>query len=255
MLLTSWLQSIRSTHVRRNNRKTRAAAQVEVLEDRTLLSVGSVFIQATGTLMVSTDTSDDVAITADTGGNVLVNGVNPQTGPLSATAVLGISVTGGQGANDIDLSGVATADFTALTAGAIEVHGGDGTDTMTASPLGGFYVGDHGDDVLTGGLGDDTINGDDGNDTIDGNAGADNLIGEDGNDVIDGGAGDDVISAGDGADQDLLIGHDGQDDLDGQGGSPDTLVGSDAFDILNDNAGSDLVDNTFEFLADWIDAA
>ena len=47
----------------------------------------------------------------------------------------------------------------------------------------------------------------------------------------------------------------GADTLNGQGGSPDTLVGSDAFDLLNDNAGSDLVDNTFEFVADWIDAA
>ena len=43
--------------------------------------------------------------------------------------------------------------------------------------------------------------------------------------------------------------------MDGQGGSPDTLVGNDAFDILNDNAGSDLVDNTFAFVAGWIDAA
>ena len=31
--------------------------------DRTLLSVSSVFIQATGTLIIATDTSDDVAIT------------------------------------------------------------------------------------------------------------------------------------------------------------------------------------------------
>jgi len=36
---------------------------------------------------------------------------------------------------------------------------------------------------------------------------------------------------------------------------PDTLVGGDAFDTLNDNAGDDIVDNKFVFIADWIDGA
>ena len=36
-----------------------SSAHVELLENRTLLSVGSRFIQATGTLVISTDTSDD----------------------------------------------------------------------------------------------------------------------------------------------------------------------------------------------------
>jgi hypothetical protein len=67
------------------------------------------------------------------------------------------------------------------------------------------------------------------------------------------GDGDDTLRGR--ADQDLLIGHDREDNLNGQGGSPDTLIGSDAFDTINDNAGSDLVDGMFAFVADWIDAA
>ena len=85
------------------------------------------------------------------------------------------------------------------------------------------------------------------------NGGDDTILGERGLDTLHGGDGDDTLRGG--ADQDLLIGHDGEDNLNGQGCGPDTLVGSDAFDILDDNAGSDLVDGAFVFAADWIDAA
>ena len=55
--------------------------------------------------------------------------------------------------------------------------------------------------------------------------------------------------------QNLSVDHDGPVNLDSQRGSPNTLVGSDAFDTIDDNAGSDLVDHTFEFVADWIGVA
>ena len=41
-----------------------------------------------------------------------------------------------------------------------------------------------------------------------------------------------------------------------QGDRQDTLIGNDAFDVINDNNGRGevVVDNTFAFFADWIDA-
>ena len=44
--------------------------------------------------------------------------------------------------------------------------------------------GDSGNNVLTGGAGDDTINGLGGNDTLNGGAGVDQLFGGDGNDTL-----------------------------------------------------------------------
>ena len=80
MFLTPWLHSLtkRSTHNHRR-RSTNVTPVVEKLEDRTLLSVSSVFIQATGTLVIATDTSDDVAVTTGLANEVLINGQNPST--------------------------------------------------------------------------------------------------------------------------------------------------------------------------------
>ena len=105
-------------------------------------------------------------------------------------------------------------------------------------------IGGPNDDTLLGGDGEDTLFAGDFDDSLNGGAGNDSMRGGNGNDLMRGASGNDTLNGG----------H-GEDNLNGQGGSPDTLVGSDAFDILDDNAGSDLVDNTFEFVADWIDAA
>ncbi len=57
-----------------------------------------------------------------------------------------------------------------------------------------------GDDVLSGGAGDDVLRGEGGNDVLSGGAGDDVLKGQGGGDVLVGGAGNDVLSGGGGQD-------------------------------------------------------
>ena len=57
-------------------------------------------------------------------------------------------MTGGSGANAIDLSGVTTAAFTGLTGSfPVTIDGAGGGDTITGSPF---------NDSITGGAGNDT---------------------------------------------------------------------------------------------------
>jgi Ca2+-binding RTX toxin-like protein len=115
-------------------------------------------------------------------------------------------------------------------------------------------TGTAGDDILSGGLGSDTLNGVQGNDTLSGGSGNDQLLGENGNDSLSGlggndtlfgHAGDDSLSGGTGNDQlygrsghDLLNGGDGKDILVG-GGGKDRLNGGLGKDTLTGNSGAD----------------
>ena len=107
---------------------------------------------------------------------------------------------------------------------------GDGTDIETDyfKNIDGFIItaGD-GNDVLTGGAGDDSFVGNDGDDTLYGGAGDDWFRGEDGDDTLYGGA-----------DNDQLIGRDGNDTIYGGDGN-DRLYGDDGDDILDGGAGTD----------------
>ncbi|WP_262696492.1 beta strand repeat-containing protein [Kordiimonas aquimaris] len=86
--------------------------------------------------------------------------------------------------------------------------------------------GDNGNELFTGGAGDDTIDADFGNDTLNGGAGNDSLnagsgedtlSGDDGNDTLLGGTNDDILNGG--AGDDFLVGGDvGADTLDGGSG-------------------------------------
>ncbi|MEH2513014.1 Ca2+-binding RTX toxin-like protein [Nitrobacteraceae bacterium AZCC 1564] len=89
-------------------------------------------------------------------------------------------------------------DFLASTAGGgYVVDGGDGDDQIYMS---GSTVG--GDDVITGGAGNDTLDGGMGNDKVDGGDGNDTLFGGDDNDTLIGGTGSDLYYywSGDGND-------------------------------------------------------
>lgn len=88
--------------------------------------------------------------------------------------------------------------------------------------------GTSGDDVISGGLGIQTINGLDGNDTINGGLAAD---------IIFGGNGDDTLSGAAGAD--LIYGQPGDDNISG-GNEPDRLYGGSGEDIINGNGQSDV---------------
>ncbi|WP_158547814.1 beta strand repeat-containing protein [Rhodosalinus sediminis] len=97
--------------------------------------------------------------------------------------------------NSLDASSSSAAvTFSADAAGqGVTMTGGEGADDFTGSGLADVINGGAGDDVINGGAGDDVISGGAGNDTLDGGAGADNVFGGAGADVIDVGQGSDFI--------------------------------------------------------------
>lgn len=127
--------------------------------------------------------------------------------------------------------------------------------TLTVAPTEGVtLVGGNGAEILTGGVGDDTIDGRGGADRLFGQAGNDRLLGGRGADHLDGGEGNDTVLAGAGFDElfgregdDYLNGEDGEDTLDGgtgndilQGGrGADTLAGGEGNNLLDGGAGAD----------------
>ena len=137
-----------------------------------------------GVLTVNSNANDAIAITS-VGGLVKVGGGDPD-GAVNSADVTAIDVSGGPGANDINLAGVSGTAFTTLTS--VTVDGGDGNDTINGSQLA---------DELEGGVGDDRIIGDNNP------AGTkDESRGESGNDTMvwNPGDGDDINEGGDGSD-------------------------------------------------------
>ncbi len=137
-----------------------------------------------GVLTVNSTANDAIAITS-VGGDVKVNGADPD-GVVDSADITAIDVSGGPGANNINLAGVNGNDFTALTS--VTVDGGEGNDTINGTQLA---------DELEGGNGDDRIIGDNNP------AGThDESRGESGNDTMvwNPGDGDDINEGGDGSD-------------------------------------------------------
>ena len=148
-------------------------------------------VSGTGVLTVNSDANDAITITS-VAGDVKVNGGNPGGGPAVASAgITAIDVSGGPGANNINLSGVNGTDFPALADGTdVTIDGGEGNDTINGSLLA---------DHLEGGNGDDRIISDDSQ-----LGSRDELLGEGGNDTMvwnpgdddddnDGGLGNDTV--------------------------------------------------------------
>jgi Ca2+-binding RTX toxin-like protein len=139
-----------------------------------------------GDLVVTSDAGDPIVIT-DVGGNVKINGADPGTGAAASSTIDSIAVTGGPGANNIDLKAVNGTAFPALQT--VTVNGGAGNDTINGSLLA---------DTLDGGNGNDRIIGDDNplgtNDVMRGQNGNDALVWNPGDDddVNEGGDGDDT---------------------------------------------------------------
>lgn len=124
----------------------------------------------------------------------------------------------------------------------IVAFGGPGNDTIIADPCGAMPVelhGGEGDDTLIGGRSDSVLYGDGGNDQLHGKAGNDRLYGGDGDDVLFGDAGNDVLDGGP-TGNDVLVGGKGSDQLVASddrslligGAGADTLLGGLAEDIL-----------------------
>ena len=144
------------------------------------------------------------------------------------------TIAGGAGFDTLDLSD-ATGAITLDIAGGKVSGAGIGADSF--SSIEAFLLG-AGDDVLTGGNGDETFDGGAGNDTLKGGAGDDTLSGGLGNDTLDGGSGDDVVAGG--AGDDVLKAGSGDDVVDGGDGSDNIDAGS-GDDIVTAGAGNDIV--------------
>ncbi len=138
----------------------------------------------------------------------------------------------------------------------LEIHGGDGNDTLIGSQGKDSILGGAGDDVIQGNEGEDIIRGGSGSDSIDAGADSDSVFGDEDNDTIDGGTGSDVVRGGSGNDllkagnglefnrlfgqegNDTLVGGSGVDKLDG-GADDDFVFGGDLGDILSGGDGND----------------
>jgi hypothetical protein len=79
-------------------------------------SVDSAFDAGSGTLTVTSNAGDGIAIACQGSGpgQVIVNGAAPGGGPANCDAVTKIIVTGGPGANALDLRGVTLANDTTV---------------------------------------------------------------------------------------------------------------------------------------------
>jgi Ca2+-binding RTX toxin-like protein len=116
------------------------------------------------------------------------------------------------------LGAAAFGFWSELSAGPVNLTGGDGPDQLHGSTL---------DDVLVGGAGNDILYGHDGNDIVQGGDGDDWLIDDAGVNVLSGGAGNDLISAEGGSEN--------------TGSADSTLDGGDGNDILYAGNGNAVV--------------
>jgi hypothetical protein len=124
----------------------------------------TVTASVTGTeLAVASDASDPITVSCP-GGNVKVNGFDPVGGPAACASLTGIGVTGGPGANAVDLSSLTPDDLGA--AREILVTGAAGEDTITGSQVAELIEGGEGDDRIVGARGNDVMLGGDGDDRI-----------------------------------------------------------------------------------------
>jgi Ca2+-binding RTX toxin-like protein len=151
-------------------------------------------------------TGDDT-IDGGTGNDLLMDGGdaditvtnNAMTGGLGDNVLVSVEralITGGAGANRIDLSGFLVEGFTTST-----VLAGDGDDTLIGSAANEVFRGDQGNDLIIAGGGNDYLAGGSGADTLDGGDGDDRLRGQGGSgDRLTGGSGRNDLNGGAGND-------------------------------------------------------
>ena len=244
MRFTSWLENLwRPRRLDRRNCRP-LARSVDVLEDRTLLSVSTLFVN--GELRVIADADETVEVGTDVDGNVQVTvdgTVDTTIAPVPSASVESLLVIGGDLDNGLDLSGVQSVDYSfqdingnPLT---VRVEAGDGNDSITGTAdLGVTIVAGDGDDTVTLLGGDNLVDAGDGDDSVLGGPGGDSVVGGDGHDTLSGGLGDDLLSGDDGID--VVSGGDGQDSITG-GDGPDLLNGDDGNDDINGESGRDTI--------------
>lgn len=166
-----------------------------------------------------------------------VAGEGTLTGTVTGTDALieieQAQLTGGDGANVIDVSGFD---------GPATLDGGAGADVLTGGDGGATITGGAGADSITGGTSADDLRGGEDNDSILGGDGQDTIFGDAGDDILNGGADNDTVNGSAGSD--TIDGAAGDDVLNGNGGSGDILTGGAGNDTLDGGDGDDRVSET-----------
>jgi Ca2+-binding RTX toxin-like protein len=147
---------------------------------------------------------DQLEITGDNGGNVLIGDDSRET----FIAMGGDDLIQGEGGADL-IYGNQGADTIYGNPGGDVVYGGQDGDTVYGGQDGDTIYGGLGNDIIYGNLGDDDIFANQGDDVLFGGQSSDLIHGGQGNDEIIGGAGDDLLVGGQGAD--ILTGGEGAD--------------------------------------------
>jgi len=278
MLLSNLWGFKRRLTSRRNRPALAADRTSQVLEQRTLLTVSTLFADNELSIFIE-DGNDNVTVRTNPAAPAFVqvlinNSVDVSLPPVQASQVARLTINGSDTQNTIDLTGVTAAAFNFVDPDTgdgiqIQVDAGNGDDTIfapvdvTATLIGGhgadliqqaptatvglnILAGDGNDTVATGN-GNDTINGGNGADIIFSFGGNDIIVAGDGHDLVDGGDGNDSIDAGTGRDtidgglgNDSIDGGDGADSLIGNGGN-DTLIGGLLNDTLDGGFGDDVL--------------
>ncbi|RDJ23335.1 tandem-95 repeat protein [Bosea caraganae] len=167
-------------------------------------------------------------------GEVIFEGLPPQTSASWTTYSFDVVGGSGNGSNRLEFIDTGVADSWGAGVALDDVHFVKTADVPAGTPGDDIITGTSRDDVILAGLGDDEVHGAAGNDTIDGGEGDDLLDGGEGDDVLKGGAGDDELigSAG----NDVLIGGAGDDLFDGGDGIDTADYSGDAAGIVLDLA-------------------
>lgn len=162
------------------------------------------------------------------------------------------------GGSFIVSAGSATARTYLGESGNDKITGGTLADTMFGGTGGDTLDGADGADVLVGELGTNVLTGGNGADSLFGGVDADTLHGGMDNDVIVGGDQNDLATGGTGAD--LLYGQNGADSLSGDAGDDsivggagaDSLDGGDDTDVLDGGADNDTITGGTDFVQDFL---
>ncbi|MGE3313912.1 MAG: calcium-binding protein [Planctomycetaceae bacterium] len=238
---------------RSRNQQSTCSAEVELLEDRQLLTA----TLANGVLTITgTENADRIRVKLD-GANLTVkegSTVNTFTAAqvtsivanglggddriiLSKDIQIPATIDGGTG-NDFIVGGARNDTLTGGI-GIDRIDGRDGADTINGGDDDDWLNGQDGDDIINGGLGNDRIRGGEGDDTLKGDAGDDRIRGDRGDDDIDGGADNDLIDGGLGDDD---IHGDGGNDKINTGGGEDEAFGDEGDDLIRGDGEEDNLD-------------
>jgi Ca2+-binding RTX toxin-like protein len=207
-----------------------------------------------GFLYVNGTEGPDTISVSCVGGQVRVNGTDPDTGPYTCEDLEQISVKGRGGPDGIDLAGVSDRDVPLLDLA--RVQGGEGDDVIEGSGAPDLLVGQEGFDVIDGGPGRDVLQPGPGGGRVDGGLGRATLGLEGGSWAISRSVARRVaptaltvpfqrirtlkIVGGPGADRLNTRRFPGSTELRGEGGDDEIRTGP-GEDLINGSGGTDLV--------------